>query len=501
MESNTLDYARLNGRFVLIFRDEQAQEWTFVTDRVGALHCYAVWHGERIVALGSDLAGLARRVSARKLDWEAITTFFSFGFFLDNRTYFTNIRVLNPRSLYRIGAMGDLHQHVCYWQWQHHVDRNRTYDETIEMYDALLHQAVQRCTTEERAVLPISGGLDSRSLVSVLPRDSAVETYSYGYSTDSIETNIAAQIADARQLEFTRHVISPYLFKRLPELVLALHGCQDVTQARQMSVNEWVKAHGSVVLTGLWGDVWCDQMGLADGLPQDLTVLAHTVKKFQKNGRAWLQENISTPQLENRDISQFLTSQIEAGLAEFDHIEDLDFRVKAYKTSRWSFRWSNASLRGFEVGATPRIAYYDVGLIDFFCTVPTAFIRDRRLQIDHLKRYAPDLARVYWQEAGANLYRAKYGYWLSLPRRAIRKAIRQVKHQSPVQRNWEVQFLSPEGQNGLRYWLLRPGLKLHDVVEPQAVESLLSAFYAQPNGANGYTVSILLTFSAWLETV
>src|SRR5690606_22281775 len=104
-------------------------------------------------------------------------------------------------------------------------------------------------------------------------------------------------------------------------------------------------------------------------------------------------------------------------------------------------------------------------LIDFFCCVPTEFVRDRRLQIDHLKRYAPDLARVKWQAADANLYLAKYGYWLGLPGRALRKAQRTLTRHRVIQRNWEVQFLTESGRAGLRKWLLEPGLRLHNYVK------------------------------------
>ncbi|MCC7450187.1 MAG: hypothetical protein IT324_22405 [Anaerolineae bacterium] len=500
-ETGQLDCARLNGRFVLIFRQKAADEWTIVTDRVGAMHSYGVWRGNRLTAIGSDLLTLARTASSRTLDWEAVTSFFSCGFFLDDRTYFSDIKILHPRSIYRIDRSGVVQDHRYYWHWQHEVDPNRSYDQTVELYDALLRQAMRRATANTRVVLPISGGLDSRSLAAMLPLGTHVASYSYGYSADSIETSIAGRIAKSCGLPFQSQVILPYLFDRLPEIVMALHGCQDVTQARQMSANSWVQAHGDVVLTGLWGDVWCDQMGLADGLPDGVTVADHTLKKFQKRGRAWLLQNICTHQIRDNHIQETLAEKITVGLRAFKHIKDMDFQIKAYKTSRWAFRWSNASLRGFEVGAVPRIPYYDVDLIDFFCTVPTAFVRDRRLQIDHLKRFAPALARIHWQDADANLYLAKYGYWLGLPRRAIRKTERALKHIRPVQRNWEVQFLSPAGRMGLQEWLLRSDLALHNYVEPAAIASLLENFYAQPDAANGYTVSMLLTFAAWLEMV
>ncbi len=490
---------RLNGRFVLLRWDQRASEWQIVTDRIGSCHLYSVWEGDRVRALGSDLLTLSKAASRRALDWEAIATFFALGFYLDDRTCFTDVRVLLPASLYRLSPAGDLLAHRRTWAWHHTVDAARSYDETVEQYDVLLRQAVRRITQTGQTIVPLSGGLDSRSLAAVLPRGADTLAYSYGYTPDSIETAIAARIARERGFAFTRHVIRPYLFERLPELVRTLHGCQDVTQARQMSINGWVHERADAVLTGLWGDVWCDQTGLADGLPPGETVASHALHKMQKRGRDWLLEHVAGPQLGGQSIPDLLEDRVRTGVAAFAGIADPDFQAKVYKTSRWAFRWSNASLRGFEPGGVPRVAYYDIDLVDFFCTVPTAFARDRKLQIDHLKRFAPDLARIFWQEAEANLYLAPYGRWLSLPRRAFHRLRRSLRGERPIQRNWEVQFLAPGGREGLEEWLLRPGLRLHDVAAPEAVRALVDGLYAAPEAANGYAVSMLLTFSAWLE--
>ena len=59
----------------------------------------------------------------------------------------------------------------------------------------------------------------------------------------------------------------------------------------------------------------------------------------------------------------------------------------------------------YQAGAFPRLPFYDTRLADFFATVPTAFVKGRRLQIDYLKRFAPDLARIKWQAYDTNLYR------------------------------------------------------------------------------------------------
>lgn len=489
-DQNRLDTPRLNGRFVLIFRRDGSHEWTIITDRVGAMHAYITRRGERIVEIGSDLASLD---SEHHLDWVGINSFFTFGFFMEDRTYFADTKILFPHFIYCISDDGQVITSQSYWAWHQSVDPKLSYSDAVVEYDRLLRQAVRRACNHGQVILPISGGLDSRSLAAVLPEQ--IQTYSYGYTEDSVETRIASQVASAQGLKFTQHVIHPYLFERLNEIVRALHGSQDVTQARQCSVNGWVREQGDVVLTGLWGDLICNQIGLADGLPERMSIVEYSLRKIHKRGRAWLQDNISRHHLGSKDPMVEIVTMVEKGIGSFSDIEDIDFRVKAFKTSTWVFRWSNSSLRGFALGATPRIPYYDVDLIDFFCTVPTAFVRDRRLQIDHLKRYAPHLARVEWQSAGANLYWAQYGKWISFPRRVINRVKRTLKQEKSIQRNWEVQFLSPERRQKLTSTLMT---LCPDFVQQDALQKLIDQFYQNPDAANGYTVSMLVTLAGWM---
>lgn len=492
----TVDPHQLNGRFFLAFHEQNSRKWTCYTDRLGSYHVYFVWRFGKIVAIGNDLKLLVQRHSERELDREALASFFAFGFFLDDSTYYTDVRILLPASVYEIDDEGTLTSHYRYWTWHHTVDESRSYDETIDTYHALLTQAVSRTCGSDQVILPISGGLDSRSIAAVIPEDHPVQTYSYGYTDDSVETHIARQVATARRWKFTSHTIRPYLFDRLSEIVTRLHGSQDVTQARQMSVNSWVNERAQSILTGLWGDLICDHIGSADNAGKPIS--AFVIQRFEKRGHHWVLQRL----FQNaEEVYESLHNRVLAGLNSFSYIQDVDFRVKVYKTSQWVFRWSNASLRGFEPGATPRIPYYDVDLVDFFCTVPTVFVANRRLQVDHLKRYSPDLAHIRWQSSGTNLYHIQHAKWLSLPERAFRKSLRILRRHRPIQRNWEVQFLSPQGRNLLEGVLLKSNHPLHDWFQPRDVRSLIDAFYAQPDAANGYTVSILLTFAAWLEAI
>ena len=127
-------------------------------------------------------------------------------------------------------------------------------------------------------------------------------------------------------------------------------------------------------------------------------------------------------------------------------------------------------------------------------------MKGRRLQVDYLKQFAPDLAQVKWQPYGANLFDYERPDLFRLPKRAGKKAVRLLTGEKIVERNWEVQFSGEKGEAGLSHWLLRPGLRLHTFVAPQKIESLLRDFRSAPlQDGHCYTVSMLVTFSAWLE--
>jgi asparagine synthase (glutamine-hydrolysing) len=242
-------------------------------------------------------------------------------------------------------------------------------------------------------------------------------------------------------------------------------------------------------------------MGLV-GEPAKATagdLAGYAMHKMEKGGRAWLLANLRRPG-PGDDPEALLLEMVHQEMAPLSHIQDPDLRIKAFKTDQWSFRWTMASLRMFQAAAYPRLPFYDTRISDFFCTVPSAFVQGRRLQIDYLKRFAPDLARIKWQVYDTNLFRYHaFNTWL-LPKRAVKKAWRLLRGKPVMERNWEVQFLNPPGRRGLEHWLLRPGLRLHDLFPPSALARLLQDFYQAPLAQKrGYTVSMLLTFSGWLE--
>ena len=508
----------LNGHFLLFTYNTRKYEWHIWTDRFGTIHGYQTTHGNR-TAIGTFSPAVANVASPRKLDWIGLSGFFSFGYFPDDRTFFEGVKILRPATHYVWNQNGALIQESRYWNWSHAIDRRRSFEETVQEFGGIFQQVMGESIRGGRIGIPISGGLDSRSTVAALSQSDAANSnrdqfwgYSYGYFPESVEIDIARQVAKRRGLPFQSFTIQPYLFETFPTVLASVEGFQDITQCRQAFVTKPLSANTDFLIAAHWGDVWLNDIGwhewngrahevLQGASNLNSSPIDFVYNKMVKNGNDWLQEHVCGPRLGRERPAQIAREMIEKTFENLTEIEDVDFRIKAYKTEQWSFRWTLASIRMFQSATFPRLPFYDTRLTDFLSTVPTDHVKGRRLQIEYLKFFSPDLANIIWQEFDANLFRYKYfNTWL-VPKRVIKKAWRMVSRKHVIQRNWEVQFLSMEGRQGLAHWLLRPGLVLHELVSPYQIGNLLNDFFASPfERGRGYTVSMLLTFSTWLET-
>lgn len=487
----------LNGHYLLFAWNSQKREWNIWTNRLATIHAFHT-ETKNGAAIGTCFGTVARTAANYDFDELGLLGFFAFGFFPQNRTYYKNVRILRPSTQEIFNSSGTLISSKRYWNWSFQPDQQRSYDDTAAEFGNLFRDIMNGLCRSGRIALPISGGLDSRCAVAAVPANE-IWSFSYGYTADSTETKIARKIAAARNIRFDAFTIDPYLMDLLPYITEAVEGFQDLTQTRQAAVNDQLRRNADYVIAAHWGDVWLDGFGLPEKQTED-QMISHAFKKFRKKGSNWLLENVCPSFVKNESYEDILTEMIRDELRKLNAIEDADFWLKALKTEQWSFRWTISSLRAYQLAVFPRLPFYDNRMIDFFNTVPSSFVKDRRLQIDYLKRFAPDLAQITWQVYDANLFNYQhFSTWL-LPKRILKKAGRMISRRPVFQRNWEVQFLSESGRKSLRQYLCNgPGFKVEQFVSARKIDTLLNEFFASPSPETGYPVSMLLTFAAWLE--
>jgi asparagine synthetase B (glutamine-hydrolysing) len=444
--------------------------WTVSTDRFGTIHAYA---GDGVVSTFSPAAW----GHDPPLDWLAVGGFARLGWYPGDRMPVAGVRLLRPDTDEVLDGGATRRT-----GW-HHEPRTISEDDAVDEFDALLTEVLEEQVVGVRAGLPISGGLDSRGTVAALARGDVdgLWAYSYGYEPGSPELRIAGEVAAARGLDVEAIVVPAYLFAELEDVADATEALVDLTLCRQWAMAGALREHTDAVVAAHWGDVWF-------GLPAaDASLLDSSTKR----GHEWLTRHLVAPHLGHDpepDLRDLLADEARrvAGAG--------DVRGLALKTEQWSLRWTEATLRAFAV--EPRLPYYDPRLADFALSLPAELLVDRRLQIAHLRRCAPDLARIEWQAKETDLFRLRHERTWRLPARALRRVRRRLRPPTARLRNWEVQLLSPEGRAGVDRWLLEGGLD--DVVERAEVEGLVADHRAAPTDATlGYAVSALLTFAVW----
>lgn len=98
---------------------------------------------------------------------------------------------------------------------------------------------------------------------------------------------------------------------------------------------------------------------------------------------------------------------------------------------------------------------------------------DRPSQVKRT-RILSDQAAALGFEAGRH---RRFESWNRLSQ-AIRTTLRTLRRERPIEHNWEVQLLGDCGEQDLREWLLRTGLRLRDLMPRREIEVLLEQFRA-----------------------
>ncbi|SFN72327.1 Asparagine synthase [Bizionia echini] len=432
-----------------------------------------------------------------ELDLEAICVFMATGFFMGRDTYWKDEVCLLPGHHHTIDDAGFLVNSEPWFQW-HYRPRDLSFEATLAEYIQLLTTITTEQVGNQPVILPLSGGLDSRSQALILKGlDNPVHAFSYSFEGGYPEHRIAKHIADVCGFGFESFSIKPgYLWDCIDDLA-QINGCySEFTHPRQMAVLPQLKAMTGVFSLGHWGDVLFDR-----GAPEATTeadILPLLFKKMVKPKGLELAEQLWQHWDLAGSFKDYLVGRIETDLAAIA-IDNVSAKVRAYKTSQWAHRWTTTNLRVFEAAHPITLPYYDNRMCHFICTVPEAYLADRRLQLAHLQQDSA-LSGITWQDHRPFNLR-NYGYNkapYNLPYRVWAKLQREVQAvlgSSYVQRNWELQFVGSENEQALKRRLFQADF--HQFIPKHLVHDTYQHFLKTDSVHYAHPVSMLLTLSQW----
>ena len=335
----------------------------------------------------------ARRPEPHDLNVKAICVYIATGFFMDDDTFWNDVVCLRPGHHYQIDDTNVIHKSEPWFHWSYDP-KEQSFEETLDAYIDLLTSVTKDQISNNDVILPLSGGLDSRSQAAVLrDLDNRVHAYSYKFDGGYPEDKISAEIAKKCGFEFSPFTISKgYLWNCIDDLAGISECYSEFTHPRQMGVYEELKSLNGVFSLGHWGDVFFDR-GVPEGTTHDQIVSLLLKKMVKPSGKElakilWKHWNIEG------DFEAYLIARIESALSAIT-IDNVSAKVRAFKTTQWAHRWTTTNLSVFRETNPITLPFYDDRICQFVCTVSEDFLADRKLQLAHLKRHK-DLASITW---------------------------------------------------------------------------------------------------------
>jgi asparagine synthetase B (glutamine-hydrolysing) len=430
------------------------------------------------------------------LDLEAICAFVAIGYFTSDSTYYSGYKSLPPASVVKTDEHGAIVKWEPYFEW-HHTPRDITLKQAVQEF-AELFEGILEENRDPSWTIPISGGLDSRTLVAASKHLGRPFTgYSYAFEGGHDETVYGKRMSDALGFKFNRYTVPEgYLWKGLHRLAVLNQCYSDFTHPRQFAVFDELKELGGTFLLGHWGDVLFDDMHVPEGISADRLFDIHYGRILKPGGlelgkRLWRSWGLQG------ELEEYLRESLLTTYRKID-IRESNPRLRAFKSWTHAIRWASTNLELFRQFGPNLYPYMDNRMVEFICTVPEKWLAGRRIQIEYLKMRSPELARIPWQShLPFNLY--TYGMDrtpFNIPYRAYKKMGLILSGKRKTTRNWEIQFTGRENERRLSD-MITGDAGFNGWVEPGLSNRFLENFLENRTPEHYHPVSMLLTLSAF----
>lgn len=140
--------------------DWDGRRLVVTNDRYGFYPLYYYWHSGEI-CVSPSIMTILEHVADHSLDYEALAVFLRMGFFINDKTPFKYIKAVPPDTTFlwsngRLTVEGKI---LIY------EEQSISRDKAVDRYIELFRQAIQRRRPDEKFVMLLSGGRDSRHIL------------------------------------------------------------------------------------------------------------------------------------------------------------------------------------------------------------------------------------------------------------------------------------------------------------------------------------------------
>lgn len=427
----------LNGRYDIVIWDRHSRVFHLVSDRFGANRQYYL-RRPGALHVACEVKALAVFLDSIEIDPAGLASMLSFGYHLGDLTILREVKCLPHARHIEFRTATDTFGIERYWNYPYGEQDTGAANEA-ELAEAL-HQHLTRALKRrlrnvEKILLPMSGGLDSRTMAGLLAQsDFSGEVLSYSYGQSS-SRDVRYGRAIARKLGY-RHIHIP-----TPVDFMTRH----LEQAAWRFDAEWPadsnwgarfshkhpdlgSIHGYTVLSGFMGDVvlGSDRYNYrrkAGDTPLDSKQLAEI---FFSAVRDMPVDGLFDPEA-NEEAEKRIVALVEETFEPLQNLAPFFALLRSEFIHRQR-RHTATVPQSVEHDLRAITPFLDRDVVDFSTRIPLDLFHDKLLYKHMIRDHLPDVAEIPYANTGLPLVDAPL-------RQAVRWRVdRLMKHFPKIRR-------------------------------------------------------------------
>lgn len=395
----------MNGAFVAAVYDKSTRVLSIINDRFGILPVYVASDRDGGWYFTSDIRDLQGEIELYP-DYVGISEYLSFGYCLEERTFFKNIKYMLPGQEIII-SQGKYNDRIYYVLPSVQETSSKSRATYIDELENLFRHAIEIRRADEN-VIGLTGGFDSRLILAILGGEST-HTYNFGNygSGDEVGASALANIyrtdhhylsfGDINAVEAAREIIARCGGQCPWERFYILN-----------SAKEKAKIIGGVEISGMGGDAVSGQKSNFTGL------FPHMGKEMSESAYRHERDRLICDTTRGR-ISASDESCYGRQITESVNEVKGDLN-RAIKNAQSGFTFGNYTmrlkLRTMERRVTAssmwltgqflpiRFPVYDYAVMCYFNRLPQKYRYGQNLYIDYIARKYPKAALAPHSETG-----------------------------------------------------------------------------------------------------
>jgi len=251
----------IDGHYCLMIEEKKKRRCQIITDAGGVINTYLLKKDESYFISTSMLA-LAKSFPVTPM-FESILMFLRSGMFFNDTTYFKEINVLKPASIYEYNFDRGQLQRIEYWSVPKNVNEHISFKEASKRITKSIKDIIDPIA-DEKAIYDLTGGYDARFVLSLaysMEKDKKrINAFFFGPKS-SREAKIVEKNCLNLGIKYNNCVVSDDWPKEFYNYVIESHYLCDGLEnaciyAPILMTQKWKRKHFQYSIHGLFGELF-----------------------------------------------------------------------------------------------------------------------------------------------------------------------------------------------------------------------------------------------------